>query len=125
MALNYHLDVKQARLEVVRTAIDAGSGPGVLEICSSGYSTVLAAITLADPCGTVSGGTLTLAGFPRADTAADASGIASVARIRDSSGKVVVDGITVGTADANILLGSSTITAGNEVQLTSAVFNHG
>jgi hypothetical protein len=125
MAVNYDTPTKQARLEAVVANIDSGSGPGVLEICTAGYSTVLATITLADPCATVSGGTLTFAGFPRSDTSADASGTAALARVKDSNGTTRIDGLTVGTSGADIILGSTTITAGNEVQLTSAVINHG
>ncbi len=124
MAVNYNAAVKSARLNAVVTAIDAGSGAGTLEICTSAYASVLAEITLADPCATVSGGTLTFSGFPRSDVSANASGTAAVARIKDSDGTVVIDGLTVGTSGTDIILGSTTITAGNEVQLTSAVINH-
>lgn len=124
MAVNYNTAVKTARLNAVVTAIDAGSGPGVLEICTAAYGSVLAEITLADPCATVSGGTLTFADFPRGDVSANASGTAALARIKDSDGTVIIDGLTVGTAATDIILGSATITAGNEVQLTSAAINH-
>lgn len=125
MAVNYNAATKTARLNAVVSAIDAGSGAGTLEICTDAYGSVLATITLADPCGTVSGGTLTFSGFPRSDTSADASGAAALARIKDSDGTVIIDGLTVGTAATDIILGSTTITAGNEVQLTSATITHG
>ncbi len=67
---------------------------------------------------------LTLSGFPRSDTSANASGTAAAARIRDSSGVDVVTGLTVGTTGAIINLDTTTITAGQQVQITSATITH-
>ena len=125
MAVTYSNTVKQARMTAVRDQIDGGSGPGVLEIGTAAMGTTLATITLGDPSGTVAGaGVLTLSGFPRSDTAADASGTAAAARIRDSNGNVVISGLTVGTSGTDVILDSLSITSGQTVTINSAVFTH-
>jgi hypothetical protein len=100
----------------------------VLEICSAAYAAVLATIVLGSGganTGTVSGTTLTLAGFPRSDTAADASGTAALARIRNSAGGSVLRGLTVGVgAGFDVQLDSVNITGGQTVKLNSASITH-
>ncbi|MFO0315387.1 MAG: hypothetical protein ACK50S_00665 [bacterium] len=63
-----------------RDQIDAGAGPGVLQIGTTGMGTVLAEFTLNDPCGTVTSGVLGFSGFPKSDTSANATGRAAAAR---------------------------------------------
>jgi len=121
---SYNLNVRNARLTVVRDAIDQGPAAGVLQIGTAGMATVLAEITLGDPCGTVAAGVLTLTGFPRSDTSANASGTAAAARIRDSVSTDVITGLTVGTSGTNIVLDTATITAGQQVQINSATITH-
>jgi hypothetical protein len=108
----------------VRDQIDAGSGPGVLQIGTTGMGTVLIEVTLADPSGTVTGGVLSLSNFPRSDTSANATGTAAAARIRDSSGTDVITGLTVGLSAADVILDSLSITAGQTVTINTAAFTH-
>lgn len=124
MAVTYAMDVKTDRMQAVADQIDAGSGAGVLQIGTTGMASVLAEITLGDPCGTVSGAVLTLSGFPRSDTSANATGTAAAARIRDSDGNDVITGLTVGTSAADIVLDSTSITTGQEVTISSATITH-
>ena len=127
MAVTYPTTVKNARMTAVRDQIDAGGAAGKLEICSAGYAAVLATIPLGysgASTGTVSGGVLTLAGFPRSDAAADASGTAAVARIRTSANADVITGLTVGTSGSDINLDSVNITAGQQVTINSAAITH-
>lgn len=125
MAVTYNTNVKNSRLNAVRDAIDAGAGPGTLEICTAGYATVLAILTLSDPSApNASGGVLTFNAITQ-DSAADNTGTAAVARIKDSSGTVVIDGLTVGTSGANINLNTVSIVANDIVQITSASITHG
>lgn len=123
MAVTYSTAVKDARMAAVRDQIDGGASAGKLEIGTSGMASVLATITLADPCGTVSGGVLTFT-MPRSDTSADASGIAAAARIRDSNNNDIVTGLTVGTSGTDIVLDSVNITAGQTVTINSASITH-
>lgn len=124
MAVTYNSTLKTTRMTSVVTAIDAGAGAGKLEIGTSGMGTVLATITLADPCGSASAGVLTFT-TPRSDTSADASGTAAAARIRDSDNNDIVTGLTVGTSGTDIVLDSVSITAGQTVTINSATITHG
>jgi hypothetical protein len=124
MAITYATDVKTARMNAVVTEIDAGSGAGVLQIGTTSMGTVLAEITLSDPCGTVSGAVLTFSSFPKSDTSANATGTAAAARIRDSDGNDVITGLTVGTSGTDIILDSVSITSGQTVTLSSASITH-
>lgn len=112
-------------MAAVITAIDAGAGPSTLEICSAGYAVVLATIALADPSFSESGGVITMAGVPRSDSSADATGTAALARIKDSSGNVVVSGLTVDSlATGDIQLNSIAITVGKPVTITAGTITH-
>lgn len=124
MAVVYSATAKTNRMTAVRNTIDAGTGPGVLQIGTAGMATVLAEIILDKPCGTVSGSTLTLSGFPRSDTSANATGTAAAARILNGSGNDVITGLTVGTSGSDINLDSTSITAGQTVTITSAQITH-
>lgn len=123
MAVTYTPAVKSARMTAVLNAIDAGSGPGRIEIGTTGMASVLATITLTDPCGSVSNGVLTFT-MPHSDTSADASGTAAAARIRDSNATDIVTGLTVSTTGADINLDSVSITAGQTVTLTAGSITH-
>lgn len=125
MAVTYTTAVKNARLNAVRDQIDGGTGAGILQIGTSGMATVLAEITLNDPCAAgASGGVLTFSGFPKSDTSANATGTAAAARIRDSSGTDCITGLTVGTAGSDINLDSVSITSGQTVTINSATITH-
>lgn len=124
MAVIYSAATKTARMTAVRDTIDAGAGPGVLQIGTTGMATILAEFTLDDPCGTVSGSVLTLSGFPKSDTSANATGTAAEARIRDSNSTDVITGLTVSTSGADINLDTVNINAGQTVTLNSATITH-
>lgn len=124
MPIVYTTAAKNARMTAVRDLIDAGEGPGVLQIGTAGMAAVLAEIPLGDPCGTVANGVLTLDGFPRSDTAANDAGTAAAARIRDSDGNDVITGLTVGTDAADIILDTVTVAANQTVTITGASITH-
>lgn len=124
MPVIYPTNVKSARMTAVRDLADAGAGPATLQIGTTAMGTVLATIVLADPCGTVSGTVLTLSGFPRSDTSADATGTAAAARVRDSTGADVITGLSVGTSGSDINVDSVIITAGQTVTINAATVTH-
>ena len=125
MAVTYSTATKQARLNAVISAIDAGAAAGTLEIGTASMASVLAILTLADPCGTASGNTLTFDFDPDiSDSSANASGTAAEARIKDSDGNVIISGLTVGTSGTDIVLDSVSITAGQSVTLTTGTITH-
>lgn len=123
MAVTYTTAVKTARMTAVRDAIDAGSGPGYIEIGTTGMASVLATIPLTDPCGSVTNGVLTFT-MPHSDTSADNTGTAAAARIRTSNATDIVTGLTVSTTGADINLDSVSITAGQTVTLTAGSITH-
>lgn len=125
MAVTYSTAAKAARMQAVVTQIDAGAGPGTLEIGTAGMASVLATLTLADPSGTVSGAVLTFDFDPDiSDTSADNTGTAAEARIKDSNGTVIISGMTVGTTGTDVVLDSVSITAGQTVTLTTGTITH-
>ena len=50
--------------------------------------------------------------MPKSDTSADNTGTAAIARIKDSNGNVVVQGLTVGTSGTDIVISSTSIVEG-------------
>ena len=111
-------------MTVVRDAVDAGSSGGTLEIGTTGMAVVLAVVQLADPCGSVSSGVLTFT-TPQSDIAANATGTAAEARVKDSSGTIILSGLTVGTSGANINLSSVSINLNDTVIINSGTITHG
>lgn len=91
--------VKIARMSAVITAIGTA---GVLEICTSGFGAVLATLNLNNPAAPtpVGAGVMTLAGFPKTDSAADNSGKALRGRIRTASGGTTINEFDVGLSSA-------------------------
>lgn len=125
MSVVYATTLKTTRLNAVVTAIDAGAAAGKLKIRNAS-NTVLATLTLADPCGTVSGDTLTFDFDPDiSDSSADATGTAENAIITDSDDNIIVSGLTVGTSSTNVVMDSTSITAGQVVTITTGTITHG
>jgi hypothetical protein len=124
MAVTYSTATKQARLEAVIAKIDAGSGAGKLKIGTAGMASTLATLTLADPSGAASGGTLTFDFDPDISATAANSGTAAAAIITDSDDTTVISGLTVGTSATDIVLDSVSITAGQTVMIATAVITH-
>ena len=124
MAVIYPNAVKIARMNAVTTAAGATA---VLEIGTTAMGSVLATINLGNPIAAAAtgAGVLTLSGFPRSDTAADATGTAAAARIRTATGGTdIITGLTVGLSGSDINLDSLSITVGQTVTLNSATITH-
>lgn len=124
MAVTYRSTLKDTRMTAVKTDIDSGGAAGSIEIGTTGMGTVLAVLPLSYPCGTVTSGVLTFSAIT-SDSAADATGTAAEARIKNSAGTAIVTGLTVGTSGANINLNTTSITTGGAVSLSSGSLTHG
>lgn len=124
MAMNYSTTVKNSRMTVVRDAIDGGTGAGKINIYTTAYGALLVSIPLADPCGTVAAGALTLSGMPKSGTALGA-GNAAIARILDSADTVVADGLTVGTVGTDVIIDNVNVAVGQNVNITAGTIMHG
>lgn len=122
MSLTYATSVINNRLQQVINAIDGGAGSGRIQIGTTGMATVLATTTLLKPCATISSGVLTFSGTPLASIASN-TGVASAARITDSTGSVVASGLTVGLSSQglNVVINLINVTAGSIVTMTSGV----
>jgi hypothetical protein len=125
LSVNYNTALKTTRMNAMVSAVDAGAGVGNLEIGNAAFALVLAIIPLVKPSFTVAGGVATLAGVPRSDVSADNTGTAALGRIKDSTGTVVVDGLTVGVGTGDIQLNSVALSAGQTVTITSGTITHG
>lgn len=124
MAYAYSTAVKNARLQAVVDAIDAGASAGTLEIGTTSMASVLATLTLADPSGVVAAGVLTFDFDPDITAIAAATGTAAEARIKDSDGTVIISGMTVGTSGTDIVLDSASITVGQSVTVQTGAITH-
>lgn len=124
MALTYESAVKTARMNAVVAQIDGGASAGKLVIGTTGMGAVLATFTLTDPCGTVSGDTLTFDFDPDIEVAATGSGTAAAAIITDSDDNTLISGLTVGLSGTHIILDSVSITSGQRVILQTGTIQH-
>jgi hypothetical protein len=129
MPVNYPATVATPRLQVMADlvagkTIAAATGTataGSLVIGTSalsGATGVLATIALPTTAFTVSGKVATLQGVPLSATAS-ATGTAALAELRNNSGTVIASGLTVGTTGTDIVLGSTAISSGQQVSITS------
>ncbi len=127
MSIRVAVAARNAGLDAIFDRANAGAGPGVIEVRTGGQpatadtaatGTVLVTLTLADPAfAAAAGGVKDLAADPDLSAVAANAGTAGWARCKDSDGNAVFDG-TVGTAGTDFLINSTTITAGQAVNLT-------
>lgn len=131
--LHFSTAVKNASLIPIRDAIDAGSGPGTVKIysgtipadCATSITSqvLLGTLTFSDPCGTVASGALTMNAITQ-DSSADATGVASFARVQDSTGAVVMDFDASTTGGGGVLqLNTTNIVIGGPILISSFVLS--
>lgn len=122
MAVTYNVAVKTARMNATRTHFQNGK----LELLSAADQ-VLAVFDLAASGGSVSGAVWTLAFVSpevQGEAAAGVGTTATKARIKNSAGNAHLTGLTVGTSAADIVLNNTSISDGQEVEMTSATITH-
>lgn len=124
MAVNYRTTLKTSRMQAVADDIDSGAGAGTLEVGDAGFATVLATFTCDDPCGTVATDTLSFSGLTKSVLASN-TGTAALGRFKNSTGTVIVSGLTVGTVGTDIIISPSTsVTIGQTVNWTAGTIQH-
>ena len=97
---------------------------GVRPATGGSATTLLAELTLSDPCAAgAASGILTFNAIT-ADSSANATGTATWARIVTSAGAFVLD-CSVGTSGADINLNTTSIVSGAQVSVTSASITEG
>lgn len=119
----------------ILAAIDAGSGPALLDIYNGTIpatpatavttQTKLGTLTFSDPAGTVTSGVLTLSAITQ-DSSADDAGTASWARLKDASGTVVGDfDITSTGGGGSIQMNTTNIALAGPILISSFTFSIG
>lgn len=125
--------LQSAFITPMLTALDAGGGPGIVEIYNGTIpataatavttQTKLGTLTLSDPCGSVTDGMLTLDAITQ-DSSADASGTATWARLKDSTGAVVADvDITTTGGGGTLQMNNISIVAGGPILISAFEFH--
>ena len=125
--------IRNARLQVIADAINAGAGAGTLKFYSGArpvtggaVTTLLATLTFSDPANaSIASGVLTFSAITQ-DASADATATATWARIQDSTGAFVAD-LSVGAvgSGADIILNNTSIVAGGAVSILSFSITEG
>ena len=134
MSAGYAESVRNARLDAVRAAIDAGSGAGKIEIYSGSRpatgaalagNTLLCAGTFSEPCASASAsGVLTFDTITYAAVAA--TGTATWARVKDSGDTFVLDwDVGVAGSGADVILNSVSLVEDGLVTHVSASITGG
>lgn len=127
--------VRGAMANAVISAIDAGSGPAVLKFYTGtmpagpdtavSTQTLLGTLTCSDPSATQTGGVITFAAITQ-DSAADATGTATWARLETSAGTAVCDfDVTDTGGNGSIKLNVVTIVSGGPITMTSLTITMG
>ncbi len=121
MSVNYNLSVRTSRLQQVINAIDAGPSNGFMRLLDS-LGNVLSSIQLSRPSAVAANGVATFNGLALIDPAAAASGACAGARCEDSTGIIVISGLSASQSSTSDIVLSPTniITAGQTVALTAA-----
>ncbi len=123
MSIRYSIAVKNARLDTVKDAIDAGLDVGRLDVYTAGYAVLLVSFILLKPCAYVAGGVFTLLGSPISSNGI-AAGKAMIARFVDSSSNIVADEITVGMSGAMFIMDNDNVDIGQQIKLLSGIITH-
>lgn len=132
MAIGLATALRTSRMQLIADAVDAGSGAGKLQFYTAPRpatggtaTTLLAEITLNDPCGSVTDGVLTLDIDPLLqDTSANATGTCTWARLVTSDNAFVAD-LSVGTNSADIILNTTDFLIGGSLTVISGTINEG
>lgn len=134
MGIAFADSLRTARAQKVIDAINAGAGPGAMNFYtaiqpSKGVAItdqiLLGTVTFAEPVGSITNGVLTFDTIAD-DANADATGIATWARILDGDGNFVMDATVTDNAGAGpIKLLSQQIYAGGIIHITSMVLTEG
>lgn len=120
MSVNYNVTTINGRLNAVVSNIDAGPGVGQIRLLNTPSQTV-AVIPLQKPSGIVAGGILTFSGTPLVSSVTLLSTNVVAADVEDSTGLVVISGLTVGQSSAfDIIMPVSNVLVGRLISLTNA-----
>lgn len=136
MTIGLSTNIRNARLQTIVDAFDAGTGAGKILLYTAGSGrpatgtaitdqVLLGTITCSDPCGTVDAGVLTFAAFTE-DSLADATGTIAFARGVDSDDNFVMDmGCGVSGSGEELIFNTLSVQAGGVIQILSGTLSEG
>lgn len=123
MALTHVVGVRNILADAIDTLVNAGAGSFGDIIIKAGGVTLVTIDFLATAFGVAAGGTITLAGTPLNANAA-AGGTADGFEIRDKDNNEIFSGTVTGTSGGgDIELDSTSISNGQNVELTSFTYS--
>lgn len=131
MALAYATTLRNARLDAIDDAANAGAGAALLRIydgtrpaTGGAATTLLAELTFSDPAFGAAGSGIITASAITQDASANATGTATWFRVVDSSATFVMDG-NVGTGGSDLNMTTTSIVATQPVSCSSFVITEG
>ena len=123
MAVEYSVEILNARtIATIDTIEDASLNPSTLEICTAAYAAVLVSIELNKPFANENSPYMEFEITPVPVGTATGTGTAAVARIKNGAGTVCIEGLTVDTAAADIIIDNTSIAEDDIIALTSGQF---
>lgn len=126
MAVTYSTTLKNRRMSAVGAEIDGTNGLGRLELGPAGMGSILVSLDLAFPCisGSATAGVITFAGFPKTATA-QSVGTLGAGRLVTSAGTNVVTGLSVSSANVEIIVDNTSVVTAQLVVISSITITHG
>lgn len=126
MAVTYSTALKNKRMSAVGVLIDGTDGLGRLELGPAGMGSVAVTVTLANPSvsGSATAGAIVFAGFPKTGTAVGVATLGA-ARFVDSAGTVIISGLSVSAANAEVTVDNTSVVTGQLVVISSITITHG
>lgn len=129
MALTLRTTLRTTLATAIRDDIDSGTGAGLIKVYTGTKpagpdtaitsQTLLGTLTCSDPCGSVASGVLTFSAITQ-DSAADATGTATWARITTSAGDAVADvSITTSGGGGDLIMNTVTVVTGGPISCSS------
>ena len=119
MALTHATSVRNTLAESISTAVDAGTGNGVIEVQDSGGA-VLGTVTFQAPAFAAATSGAIDANTPLTDETNATSGTAAQFKVKDSDGNLVYDGTITQTGNGGDLeLDNTSITSGATISISS------
>jgi len=126
MALTHVVAIRNQLADLVVDALDLGTmnANGDLQIGTAAFAAILSTVEFLNPAfGASAGGTATMAGAPREDSAAVGGGTAAVFRVRDrDDGEVFQGTVTITAGGGDMELSSITINNGDAIRINSFTY---
>jgi len=118
-------NIRDTLADAVDTAINQGSGAGLLRFYTASYAATLCTITLNDPAfGASSSGTITLDLSPNGylEGTCGAGGVLAKFRFLDSDGNEIVNG-DVGISGQDINFANTTVSTNDVLRITGLTYS--